>query len=147
MKLFNCILIAFSAAASVGAASLGRRDVPLALVPQFGVPTGYNPDGHGNYDGAFGDDGTPVRIPCTCPPPRDVFIQALNENVNAGFIVNNTGYPARFSPTGLSREVQMERIVTLVQTLQNMYGRGVGCPVESTNFYTIQKYIDIEPLF
>ena len=47
-----------------------------ALTPQFGATAGLNPDGNGNCDGAVnGPDGTPILVPCDCPPPRDIFIQ------------------------------------------------------------------------
>lgn len=47
-----------------------------ALTPQFGASAGLNPDGNGNCDGAVdGSNGTPILVPCDCPPDRNLFIQ------------------------------------------------------------------------
>ena len=64
-----------AAADSGGADGLTLAQID-ALTPQFGFSAGVNPKGNGNCDGAVdGPDGTPVQVPCSCPPPRDLFIQ------------------------------------------------------------------------
>lgn len=51
-----------------------------ALAPQLGFQAGVNPTGTGDCDGAVdGADGKPIKVPCTCPPSRDVFIQVRTE--------------------------------------------------------------------
>jgi hypothetical protein len=58
--------------------SIVTRDAPLvdaSLVPEFGVQAGTNPDGTGNCDGITNAQGQVVKIPCSCPPDRDSFIQ------------------------------------------------------------------------
>ncbi|KAJ3520710.1 hypothetical protein NM688_g9125 [Phlebia brevispora] len=75
MKVSTAI---FSAAAILAASVSSvpvRRDVPVDLVPQFGVQAGVNPDGTGNCDGIPNAQGVPIKIPCSCPPDRDSFIQ------------------------------------------------------------------------
>ena len=55
------------------------RDAPLvnaALVPEFGVQAGASPDGTGNCNGIDNAQGQPIKIPCSCPPDRNEFIQA-----------------------------------------------------------------------
>jgi hypothetical protein len=72
-----------------------RRDVNVDLVPQFGFQAGLNPTGTsclmsvsmgsdmsldgligtGDCDGAVnGANGQPIKIPCSCPPDRQTFI-------------------------------------------------------------------------
>ncbi len=58
--------------------SIVNRDAPLVdpgLVPKFGIQAGVNPDGTGNCDGIKNAQGQVVKIPCSCPPNRDAFIQ------------------------------------------------------------------------
>jgi hypothetical protein len=72
-----------------------RRDVNVDLVPQFGFQADLNPTGTsclmsvsmssdmsldgligtGDCDGAVnGANGQPIKIPCSCPPDRQTFI-------------------------------------------------------------------------
>ena len=80
MKYLNT-LFASALVASVSAVPLNfKRDLTLAqidaLTPQFGFQSGVNPTGTGDCDGAVkGADGQPIKIPCSCPPARDTFIQ------------------------------------------------------------------------
>ncbi|KAI9450223.1 hypothetical protein BJY52DRAFT_1126056, partial [Lactarius psammicola] len=95
--------------------------------------------GTGNCDGAvLGADGSPVQVPCSCPPEWALFIEAfllydLNLNVAAGLAVNNTAVQVSF-PTDNSYTSQLARLTAASVTLQNMRGVGVGCPIESTTF-------------
>ena len=67
---------------SAAGLSLAQID---ALTPDLGFHSGVNPTGTGDCDGAVdGANGQPIKIPCSCPPPQDVFIQQLTANVNAG---------------------------------------------------------------
>lgn len=49
--------------------------VDPALVPEFGVQPGQNPTGTGDCDGTTNAAGQVVKIPCSCPPDRESFIQ------------------------------------------------------------------------
>ncbi|KAK0244523.1 hypothetical protein EDD85DRAFT_898396 [Armillaria nabsnona] len=117
-----------------------RRDVNPALIPEFGLEAGINPTGTGDCDGITGANGSPVLIPCICPPNRDTFIQSLNANVNAGFVVNNPSVQVSF-PEDDSQASQLARIQTAIVTLQNINGTGKGCPAASTTFVAQQKAI------
>ncbi|KAK0449430.1 hypothetical protein EV421DRAFT_1704819 [Armillaria borealis] len=117
-----------------------RRDVNSALIPEFGLDAGINPTGTGDCDGITGANGSPVLIPCVCPPDRDTFIQSLNANVNAGFVVNNPSVQVSF-PEDDSQASQLTRIQTAIVTLQNINGTGKGCPAASTTFVAQQKAI------
>ena len=45
------------------------------LAPPLGFQSGINPTGTGDCDGAIdGADGKPIKIPCSCPPPQNVYI-------------------------------------------------------------------------
>lgn len=110
-----------------------RRDVPVDLVPQFGVTAGVNPTGTGDCDGIPNAQGVPIKIPCSCPPDRDSFIAELNQNVNAGFVINNPSVKLTF-PTDNSKASQLARLNAAAVTLQNLKGPGVGCPVAATTF-------------
>ncbi|KAJ7037714.1 hypothetical protein C8F04DRAFT_1035323 [Mycena alexandri] len=98
------------------------------LVPQFGIVAGTNPTGTGDCDGVNG-----IKIPCTCPPERNSFIQSLSADVAAGHNVNNPGVPAPF-PTDNSVGSQIARLQTSISSLQNLFGPGKGCPAASTTF-------------
>lgn len=64
---------ATSSVTSANGLSLAQID---ALTPQFGFSSGVNPTGTGDCDGAVnGADGKPIKVPCSCPPARDIFIQ------------------------------------------------------------------------
>ncbi|PPQ74267.1 hypothetical protein CVT24_001190 [Panaeolus cyanescens] len=111
------------------------------LVPDLGHQAGVNPTGTGDCDGAVnGPDGNPIKIPCSCPPDRDAFIQAVSANVAAGHAVNNPGISVSF-PTGDSKEDQLARIQTSLVTLQNLQGPGVGCPAAATTLLAQQAAI------
>ncbi|KAJ6556556.1 hypothetical protein DFH09DRAFT_1491093 [Mycena vulgaris] len=98
------------------------------LVPQFGVSPGVNPTGSGNCDGING-----IKIPCSCPPNRDLFIASLSANVAAGHDINNPSVAAAF-PTDNSKGAQIARLQTSISSLQNLFGPGKGCPAASTTF-------------
>jgi hypothetical protein len=117
-----------------------RRDVDASLVPPFGITAGQNPDGTGNCDGTIGPTGKPILIPCACPPPEDVFLKSLNDNVNAGHAVNNPAVKVSF-PTDNSPASQIARIQAVLVSLQNLHGPGVGCPAASTTLLALQKSI------
>ncbi|KAG9018799.1 hypothetical protein FRB90_009450 [Tulasnella sp. 427] len=112
-----------------------KRDVNPAIVPDFGWESGVNPTGTGDCDGA---PGTNVKIPCFCPPPRDVMLKALNENIAAGYSVNNTVVSFDF-PTDNSIQSEIARINGVLVTLQNLSGPGVGCPAASTTLNARRK--------
>ncbi|KAK7464901.1 hypothetical protein VKT23_006110 [Stygiomarasmius scandens] len=117
-----------------------RRDVDPNLVPEFGLQSGLNPTGTGDCDGIAGANGAPIKIPCSCPPDRNQFISILNQNVNAGKVVNNPSVAVSF-PTDDSKDSQLARLQTAIVTLQNLNGPGVGCPAASTTFLAQQKAI------
>ena len=138
-----------------------KRDVDPSLVPEFGLASGINPTGTGDCDGIKNAAGQVVKIPCSCPPDRNSFIQvslklqasehcylnpdflrlqSLNANVNAGRAVNNPSVAVSF-PTDNSIASQLARLQTAIVTLQNLKGPGVGCPAASTTFVAQQKAI------
>jgi len=121
-----------ASSSSGGADGLSLSQID-ALTPQFGVVAGTNPDGHGNCDGVDGANGQPILIPCSCPPPRDQFIQSLAADISAGHAVNNTVVSVSF-PTDDSTASQLARINAATVALQNLFGPGVGCPASSTTF-------------
>jgi len=144
MKFATFVL---SAAALFAASTVSRpvkRDVDPNLVPQFGLQSGLNPDGTGNCDGITGSNGKPILIPCACPPARDSFLQSLNANVAAGFVINNPSVKLSF-PTDNSKSAQNARLNAAAVTLQNLNGPGKGCPVASTTFSAQQQAINAEP--
>jgi len=96
-----------------------------SLVPEFGIEAGQQPDGAGN---CVGNNG--VLIPCECPPDREEFIQLVQEAAAAG---NSEGVPIDF-PTGDSNADARARIGASIVVLQNLNGRGVGCPAAATTF-------------
>ena len=132
------------------------------LAPELEFHSGVNPTGTGDCDGAVdGADGKPNKIPCTCPPPQDVYLdvrdllpplqsrprstdistyllQALVKNVQAGIAVNNTSVNVAF-PTDNSNQSQSARITAALITLQNLNGPGKGCPAASTTLVARQK--------
>jgi len=117
---------------------LYKRDVDPSLVPPLGIKSGQNPDGTGNCDGTIGATGKPVLIPCACPPGESDLLTSLNANVKAGHAVNNPSVPVSF-PTDSSTASQITRIQSVLVTLQNLHGPGVGCPAASTNLLALQK--------
>ena len=67
--------------------------VDEALVPEFGIIRGTNLDVL-QTGSCSGFNGKLVPIPCTCPPDREQFINALNNVLAAG---NVEGEPIAFS--------------------------------------------------
>ncbi|EIN06908.1 hypothetical protein PUNSTDRAFT_72754 [Punctularia strigosozonata HHB-11173 SS5] len=109
------------------------------LAPDLGFSSGVNPTGTGDCDGAVnGADGKPIKIPCSCPPPRSLFIADLFANIQAGHQVNNTGVAVNF-PTDDSVASQQARITASLETLQNLEGPGKGCPAVSTTLQAQSK--------
>jgi len=105
-----------------------------SLTPQFGHAAGVNPTGTGNCDGAvIGSNGLPVEVPCSCPPDRTLFINDLIANIAVGHAVNNTVVTFTF-PTDDSADSQHARFNAASDTLQNLQGPGVGCPIASTTW-------------
>ncbi|KAI5831686.1 hypothetical protein K523DRAFT_165115 [Schizophyllum commune Tattone D] len=138
MKLLSLSLLA--TVLSTVLARPVRRDVDPSLVPDFGVTAGTNPTGTGDCDGIAGADGSPVKIPCDCPPDKDTFLKSLNANVAAGKAVNNPSVAVTF-PEDDSTESQLARIQASLVTLQNLNGPGKGCPAASTTLLAQQKAI------
>lgn len=109
------------------------------LAPELGFRSGVNPTGTGDCDGAInGADGRPIKIPCSCPPAQDVYLDALVKNVQAGIAVNNPSVRVAF-PTDNSNQSQSARITAALITLQNLNGPGKGCPAASTTLVARQK--------
>jgi hypothetical protein len=139
MKFIYSVLALSAVVSSVSAApvlirrSLTKRDVDPSLIPQFDHAAGLNPTGTGDCDGVTNAAGVVVKVPCSCPPDRNQFIQALNANVAAGHAVNNPAVTVSF-PTDESQASQLARIHTSIVTLQNLRGPGQGCPSVSTTF-------------
>lgn len=79
MKFITSVLVLSAGIASVAAipVTLVRRVDPN-LVPQFGLAAGLNPTGTGDCDGIPNAQGVPIKIPCSCPPDRNSFIQVSN---------------------------------------------------------------------
>jgi len=114
-------------------------DTIRSLAPDLGFESGINPTGTGDCDGAVnGADGKPIKIPCSCPPPQDVYLDALVKNVQAGIAVNNPSVAVAF-PTDNSNQSQSTRITAALITLQNLNGPGKGCPAVSTTLQARQK--------
>jgi len=134
MKFLSNIVLLAVLAVTVSSIPISRRDVNEALIPQFGFQPGVNPTGTGDCDGAVnGADGQPIKIPCSCPPDRQTFVQDLNNNVAAGHAINNPSVAITF-PEDNSQASQLARINAATVTLQNLNGPGEGCPVVSTTF-------------
>ena len=76
------------AAASTSTTSTSTTSgVDPNLVPQFGVEAGVNPTGTGDCDGIPNAQGVAIKIPCTCPPDRALFL-AVRKSLS-GFIPNS----------------------------------------------------------
>jgi len=118
--------------------------VDPALVPEFGHAAGLNPTGTGDCDGIPNAQGVAIKIPCSCPPDRNAFIQSLSANVAAGHAVNNPTIQLSF-PTDDSKASKLARINASLITLQNLNGPGVGCPAASTTFSAQQQAIQNGP--
>ncbi|KAL1612519.1 hypothetical protein SLS60_000746 [Paraconiothyrium brasiliense] len=100
-----------------------------SLVPEFGIQAGQSPDGQGNCLGLNN-----VKIPCSCPPDRQGFIQKVQAAAAAG---NSEGVPVKF-PSDDSSASKKARIQTSIVVLQNLNGRGKGCPAAATTFLAQQ---------
>ena len=108
-----------------------------------------------------GSDGKPIKIPCACPPDRQLFIevrgnhlsihslltflQKLNANVAAGHVLTNPSVGISF-PSDNSKASQHARINAAAVTLQNLNGPGKGCPIVSTTFSAQNVAIDAVPV-
>jgi hypothetical protein len=114
--------------------------VDPALVPDFGHQAGLNPTGTGDCDGITNAAGQVVKVPCSCPPDRDTFIQSLSANVAAGHAVNNPTVVVSF-PTDDSNASKAARIQASLVTLQNLNGPGKGCPAASTTLLAQLKAV------
>jgi hypothetical protein len=112
------------------------------LAPALGFQSGINPTGTGDCDGAVnGANGSPIKIPCSCPPPQNVYLDALVKNVQAGIAVNNPSVKVSF-PTDNSDQSQSTRINAALITLQNLDGPGKGCPAVSTTLLAQQRALN-----
>lgn len=141
---FTTFVLSFAVVLSASVISLPiKRDVDPSLIPEFGVDQNVNPDGTGNCDGVD-VNGTPAKIPCSCPPDRDTFVADLNANVAAGHAVNNPSVDVSF-PTDSSKASQLARLNAATITLQNLNGPGVGCPQVATTFAAQQAAIEALP--
>jgi len=134
------LLLKFSANSASAWPVNMRRDVDPTLVPPFGISPGVNPDGTGNCDGTIGGDGKPILVPCSCPPPEDQFLAALNANVAAGQAIHNPDAKLSF-PTDTSKQSQLDRMEACIITLQNLFDFGKGCPVAATTYLAQQAAI------
>ncbi|KAG1749122.1 uncharacterized protein EDB91DRAFT_1112577 [Suillus paluster] len=142
VKVFSTVVLAGSVAAVPFRVlrPQSKRDVDPTLVPSFGWPSGVNPDGTGNCDGAVnGTNGKPIEVPCQCPPNSTLLIG----NVAAGFVTTNPTVKLSF-PTDNSTASQNARLNAAAVTLQNLEGPGIGCPISSTTFSAQQKAINAE---
>ena len=120
-----------AAVASIQASCTTRKEeniaavstsIPEGLVPNFGITPGV--DDPLQAGSCLGVDN--AAIPCFCPPPRDEFIERLNETVAAG---NAFGIPARFLThnSTASQEARKNAFIVTMQNFDNA-GLGIGCP-------------------
>ena len=86
-----------------------------------------------------------IKIPCSCPPDRNQFIDLLNQNVNAGFVINNPAVTGVTFPEDNSKASQLARLNAATVTLQNIHGPGVGCPAVATVYGQIQQKVNALP--
>ncbi|KAJ0122685.1 hypothetical protein J7T55_003201 [Diaporthe amygdali] len=111
------------------------------LVPDFGVAQNVNANARqqGSCDGFNAASNSVVNIPCSCPPSRASFLAALSKNVAAGSV---QGEKVQFNndASDQSAATNKQRATTMLVTLQNLNGAGVGCPaVSAPNFAVMQK--------
>jgi hypothetical protein len=72
-----------------------------SLAPELGFQSGVNPTGTGDCDGAVdGADGKPIKVPCSCPPPQDVY---LDVRCSLSYRVPCSGVLLLFIGTGKER--------------------------------------------
>lgn len=112
-----------------------------SLVPDFGVAQNANANARqqGSCDGFNAASNAVVNIPCSCPPSRASFLAALDKNVAAGSV---QGEKVQFNndANDQSATTNKQRATTMLVTLQNLNGAGVGCPAASApNFAVMQK--------
>ncbi|KAK7738261.1 hypothetical protein SLS63_002596 [Diaporthe eres] len=112
-----------------------------SLVPDFGVAQNANANARqqGSCDGFNAASNAVVNIPCSCPPSRASFLAALDKNVAAGSV---QGDKVQFNndASDQSAATNKQRATTMLITLQNLNGAGVGCPAASApNFAVMQK--------
>lgn len=119
--------------------------IDASLVPDFGVTPNTNPDVRqvGSCDGFSLATNSIVNIPCTCPPSRADFLQALGRNVAAGSIttIPDGGTPIRFNNDAGDQSpstIQL-RATAMVITLQNLFGPGIGCPAASAPNFAVEQ--------
>lgn len=115
-----------------------------SLAPELGVQSGTKfGDGSADCKGIANpkNPGQFTRIPCQCPPARDVFIKALQANVHAGHALHNPTVRVTF-PTDNSVQSKLARIGASTVTLQNLDSPGTGCPSVSTTFGAQQAAIE-----
>ncbi|KZT05442.1 uncharacterized protein LAESUDRAFT_702284 [Laetiporus sulphureus 93-53] len=139
----SIVLLVVAVLLSVTSYPVLRRDVDSSLVPDFGVTAGIKANGSASCDGIDGTNGEPILIPCQCPPDLDTFIEELNKNVAAGYVINNPSVSITF-PEDNSTASQITRINACLVTLQNLNGTGVGCPASATTWVALQKEIAAE---
>ncbi|TBU43684.1 hypothetical protein BD309DRAFT_1019121 [Dichomitus squalens] len=135
MKTTTIIFSLFAAIAAVHAAPapLEKRGVNPALVPDFGIQRG----------NCVGDHN--ILVPCACPPTRSEFSNVSSEReCERGHMIHNPSIAAPF-PSGNSKYSQQVRIATLLSTLQNLHGPGVGCPAVSPVYGDLQQKINALP--
>ncbi|KAJ9601933.1 hypothetical protein H2200_013492 [Cladophialophora chaetospira] len=101
----------------------GSGAVDASLIPPYGITPGVkSSDGTAN---CAGDNGK--NIPCTCPPPVNNLVTAIEAQVANGLAF----------PSGTSQANQLTRLNTAIIALQNVNGgpgSGVGCPIVSTTW-------------
>jgi hypothetical protein len=117
-------------------------EVDKTLVSEFGVVRGTDPNvlqiGSCNRF-----NGQLVLIPCTCPPDRNPFINALNNALEVGKV---KGEPITFSndASDQSEAINKQRATACVIVLQSFNGeKGNGCPVASTPNFKNQQDMGI----
>jgi hypothetical protein len=127
------ILLLVSASLALPTPQSATAMINPALVPLFGIEANiYSTTQPGSCVG-FNN----INIPCTCPPPRDEFIDRLQQFVSAGTAF---GIPIAF-PTDDSIQSQLDRIDACIDTLQSFDNTtpGEGCPIAAApNFSATQ---------
>jgi hypothetical protein len=119
-------------------ASPYQGEVDETLVPEFGVIRGTDPNVL-QIGSCTGFSGELVPIPCTCPPDRNQFIDALNDALEVG---NVEGEPITFSNNVSDQSVatNQQRATACVIVLQSFNGeKGSGCPAASAPNFKAQQ--------
>jgi hypothetical protein len=113
-------------------------EVDETLVPEFGVVRETDRDAL-QIGSCTGFNGQFIPIPCTCPPDRNLFINALNNALELG---NVEGEPITFSndASDQSGATNKQRATACVIVLQSFNGeKGDGCPVASAPNFKAQQ--------